>query len=129
MRYIGIDFGSKKVGIAQSDDEGRMAFPDRVVPNDGQLFAIVRDLALSTKATVVLGDSRDFAGNENPIAIKIRAFGEELGKEGIVVVYEPEWFTSREAERIQGRTKDTDASAAALILNGYLTRINNQQRS
>ena len=37
MKYLGIDFGSKKVGFAQSDDEGRMAFPLMIAPNDEQL--------------------------------------------------------------------------------------------
>lgn len=122
MRYIGIDFGSKKVGIAISDEGGRMAFPDSVVLNDASLVPSIVAKARALQATVILGDSRDMKGNENPIAQKIRAFGAELERQGIATAYEPEWFTSKEAERIQGRHAMTDAAAAALILNSYLQR-------
>jgi RNase H-fold protein (predicted Holliday junction resolvase) len=40
-------------------------------------------------------------------------------------MYEPEMFTSKEAERIQGRSEKTDASAAAIILQSYLDRNKN----
>lgn len=122
MRYIGIDYGSKKVGVAISDEEGRMAFPDCVIPNNDALIPYIVGRAKELNALVVLGDSRDMKGNENPIAQHIRAFGEALSREGIGTAYEPEWFTSKEAERIQGRTPMTDAAAATLILNSYLSR-------
>ena len=38
MKYLGIDFGSKKVGFAQSDDDGRLAFPLMIAPNDASLM-------------------------------------------------------------------------------------------
>ena len=34
MRHLGIDYGSKRVGLAMSDESGMMAFPYKIVPNN-----------------------------------------------------------------------------------------------
>jgi putative holliday junction resolvase len=124
MRYLGIDFGSKKVGLALSDEEGAFAFPHAVVPNDATLLEyLIGLIAAEGVEGIVMGESQDNAGKDNPIAHDARAFTQALErKSGIPVVFEPEWFTSREAERIQGKSELTDASAAALILQSYLDK-------
>ncbi|KKW38995.1 MAG: hypothetical protein UY89_C0035G0020 [Parcubacteria group bacterium GW2011_GWA1_54_9] len=33
MRYLGVDYGSKKIGLALSDEGGTMGFPHTVIPN------------------------------------------------------------------------------------------------
>lgn len=125
MRYMAFDYGDKKVGIALSDEGGRMAFPHSVVPNDGEFREKALALVKEQSAEVVLGDSRAHDGSENKIASAIKEFGAFLSENGVVVHFEPERFTSVEAERIQGRTPMTDASAAALILDGFLRRKDN----
>ena len=125
MRYIGIDYGTKKIGIALSEEEGRMAFPHSVVKNDDVFFSALLALVRENHAAVVLGDSRDYKGNENPVATAIKELGAALIAEGVGVHYEPEWYTSKEAERLQGRNAMTDAAAATVLLNSYLTRIKN----
>jgi putative holliday junction resolvase len=122
MRYIGIDYGTKKIGIAVSDEEGRMAFPHSVVPNDAGFRGRILSLIREHDAPVVLGESLAHDGSENNIASAVKNLATFLGEKGVVVYFEPERYTSREAERIQGRTPLTDASAAALILNSFLTR-------
>jgi putative Holliday junction resolvase len=123
MRYIGIDYGDKKVGIALSNEGGTMAFPEEVLKNDPSLFAVVRALAKEHGDCVVIGDSRANDGSDNPIAKEARAFGARLHADGVAVFYEPEFYTSREAERIQGRNSMSDASAAAIMLTSYLRRV------
>ena len=49
MKYLGIDFGSKKVGFAQSDDEGRMAYPLMISPNDANLLKDTLELIREMK--------------------------------------------------------------------------------
>ncbi len=126
MRYIAFDYGDKKVGIALSNEDGTMAFPHSVVPNDITFRERALGLIHEYDAEVVLGDSRAHDGSENRIASAIKAFASYLEGNGVTVHFEPERFTSREAERIQGRTDMTDASAAALILDGFLRRRDNQ---
>jgi RNase H-fold protein (predicted Holliday junction resolvase) len=49
MKYLGIDYGSKKVGFAQSDDEGMLAFPLMISPNDKNLLNDTLELIRTMK--------------------------------------------------------------------------------
>lgn len=128
MRYLGIDYGAKRVGIALSDEEGRVAFPQGVFPNDKNLLAALAALCRERGiAEIVVGDSRDFSGAPNKIAEQIDVFKKEIGEATkLSVHYEPEFWTSAQAERFQGKIKKLDASAAAIILQSFLDRQNNQ---
>jgi putative Holliday junction resolvase len=125
MRYLGIDYGTKKIGLALSDEAGMMGFPYRIVPNDAMFFEMVRQLvAAESVGAVVIGDSLDFSGNENKVAAEARAFAAQLEAAGITVFFEPEMLTTQEARRdiegVRGHG-DVDASAAALILTSFLS--------
>lgn len=134
MRYLGIDFGSKKIGLALSDEAGVMGFPHSIIPNTPKLVEELCVLiAKENIGAVVMGESRTLAGGDNPIAKDARALGHSLSeRSGIPVFFESEVFTSAEARRMpekeaksraQKRHAAVDASAAALILTSYLSRI------
>lgn len=130
MRHLGIDFGTKKVGLALSDQGGNMGFPHSIVPNDPHLLPAICDLIQKEEVgVVVMGESLNFQGKENPVALEARKFAEALqAATGITPVYEPEMLTTQEARRdFEGiRTHgDVDSSAAALILTSYLSRHGN----
>lgn len=124
MRLLGIDFGSKKVGLALSDERGVMAFPHSVVPNDEKLIPTIEALALKEHVTkIVIGRSLNKEGNPNKIQEAIEACMLDLTLAlGVPIELEPEQYTTQEALRIQGKSAMTDASAAALILNSYIMR-------
>ena len=124
---MGIDFGAKRVGIALSDEEGKFSLPKAVLPNDRTLFREVRDLCRGHKVEViVMGESKNFEGGDNLIMKEVNRFKAELERDlKLPVFLEPEFLTSAEAERIQGKTAMHDASAAALILKSYLDKITN----
>lgn len=127
MRHLGIDYGSKRVGLALSDEGGNMGFPHTVLPNDAELLANLAGLIeREDVGKIVMGESRTFTGEENPIAKDARAFAKKLSNEtNVEVVFEPEVLTTQEARRdMEGnRTHGiVDASAAALILTSYLGR-------
>ncbi len=124
MRYLGIDYGAKRVGVAYSDEAGEFAFALSVLQNDAKLIAELRKVISEKKiGMVVLGESKNFKGEENVIMKAIKEFKIVLQKEtGLPVILEPEFMTSVEAERIQGKTAMHDASAAALILKSYLDK-------
>ena len=123
---MGIDYGSKRIGVALSDERGQFAFPEAVLPNDKSLMVALATLAQSRDVgTVVCGLSLDRAGSKNLIAAACEAFATELtAVTQIPVEFEPEFYTSKEAAQIQGKTALLDASAAALILNSYLEKKN-----
>lgn len=128
---LGIDYGTKRIGVAVSDADWKLAFPVSVIQNgpskkerDSALHQI-RDICDSKEAfVVVIGESKDFKNKDNQIMEEVREFAEYLTDEfGLEVVYEPEIFSTLQAARIQGEHEKIDASAAAVILQSYLDRI------
>lgn len=137
MRYLGIDYGSKKIGLALSDEEGTMGFPHKVVSNTPRLIdELCALIARENVAAVVIGESRNLAGGENAIAEDARTLGALLvERAGVPVSYESEVFTSAEARRMpekELKSRSTkrrgvvDDSAAALILTSYLSRTHHE---
>lgn len=128
MKYLGIDFGTKKVGFAQSDDEGRIAFPLMICPNDGQLFKDTTDLVREMKfGTIVIGESVDQNGKRNALAKEARAFGAKLESAcDVIIAYEKEWYSTVEARKQPGKEGDhnVDDQAAAIVLQRYLDKMN-----
>ncbi len=133
MRYLGIDYGSKRVGVALSDEAGSMGFPHTILPNTPRLVEeLCALIAKESVGAVVVGESKDFSGVDNPIAGAARALALELAdRAGVAVYFEPEVFTSVEARRAPSKEEKSrkpkshdaiDDSAAALILTGFLTR-------
>ena len=129
MRYIGIDYGTKRIGVAVSDESGRFALPKEVLQNDERLRQTICSLAKEVRAkAVIVGESKDYKGNDNLIMEKIMPFKKELEKLGIKVILEPEFMTSFAAQRFQGKNELHDASAAALILQSFLDKENNVEK-
>lgn len=131
MKRVGIDFGTKRVGLAVSDETGSIAFPRAVFPNDRHLLAEVVGLVRAEQVgEVVVGESRGFDGADNPVMAAARRFAREVGQEsGVPVVFEPEFYTTVEARRTAGPAALVDAEAAAIMLNSYLNRIHDATSS
>ncbi len=123
MKYLGIDYGAKSVGLAISDDGGTISFPRAVVPNDEKLLQFVARLILEEKVgQVVVGDTRTVSGAVNPITERADAFINELAKTTAVPI-ERVWeaWSSIEASRYAPKGEEhNDAAAAAFILQRYL---------
>lgn len=122
MKYLGIDYGAKRIGLAISDGTSGLAFPLKVVENKSSL---VNDISLICNDEevdeIIVGESLNFAQKENEIMKEITPFVESLKEKiGLPVHMHPEFLTSQEADRLQGRNVMRDASAAALILMHYL---------
>jgi len=123
-RYLGIDYGTKRVGVAISDEALSLAFPKEVIKNDSHLLNKIKQICLDNKIKlVVMGESRNFKGEANAIMEEINDFKrylEEVLK--LEVVLEPEFLSSFQAARVQGEHDKLDASAAAIILQSYLDK-------
>ncbi len=126
MRLMGIDYGTKRVGIALTDDKGMMAFPRAVVENDPELLQRISEIAEKEKVEkIIIGHSLNREGKPNPVHAHVEGFIQDLTLElGIPIELEPELYTTKEATRFQGKNIMTDAAAASIILNSYITRMN-----
>ena len=126
MKYLGIDYGTKRLGIATSDEGGRMAFPFRVLLNSRSIIPHLAKICLDEKIDcIVVGESINFQNQHNAIMKEISPFSELLKeKTGLPVEFMNEVLSSREAGHIQGDNSLNDASAATIILQSYLNKHN-----
>ena len=130
MRYMGIDYGSKRIGIAVSDDEGRMAFPSGIIANTGKL-AIKKIVARVKKegiGSIVVGIPVSLDGRETEQTRLTRVFIETFESAlTFSVETENEMLTSRMAEHAGIKMGRVDESSAAIILQSYLDKKNRSQ--
>ena len=138
MRYLGIDYGSKRVGLAISDEEGMMAFPYKIVQNNQELLDTIHNICGQEEVGgIVIGESFNNAREPNEIMKDIKIFAEKLNSEvGLPIYMEKEFMTTIEARGREGKEVNNakkikkgeqaaaDASAAALILQRFLDRKN-----
>lgn len=123
MRILGIDYGSKRIGVAVSDEAGKFALPLIVLQNSPTITDAIEEIAKNHAVNqIVIGESRDYSGKPNSIFAAATALKNELEKQGFTIHWEPEFMTSAHAEKLQGKHDKIDASAAALILQSYLDR-------
>jgi putative Holliday junction resolvase len=131
---LGIDHGSKRLGLAISDPSGRVALPAGTLPSRGlerDLAAIRRVVEERQVERIVVGLPLHMDGRPGPQAEAARRFAQRLAEElGLPVDTMDERWTTREAERAlqatgrKGKKKRAviDSVAAALLLRAYLER-------
>ena len=125
MKFLGIDYGTKRIGIALSDERGTLAFPKIILENNASILDKIKEIIQEEAVSnIVIGESLDFKGRPNTLAAGIESFIRELEQFGVPVLKEKEFLTSVEARKFHGPKSRADASAAALILQRYLDRKN-----
>lgn len=129
MRFLGIDYGEKKIGLALGDDEIRTAAPLETVRNEGERTPrLIAQLIKRERVDAVVVGVPISAGVA-PASLqekKTRVFIEGLRQETTVPVYEEdERYTTFESSRMKrehGSGVSEDALAAAMILQAYFDR-------
>ncbi len=134
MRALGIDVGTRRIGVALSDPTGLIAQSLTVIPRRSwaQVLNAVGELSRRHRVEcVVVGLPLRLNGTEGDAAAEARRFAGRLrGAVSVPVVLQDERLSTAEAERTMleadvGRTARRarrDAVAAALILQRYLDR-------
>ena len=132
MRYLGVDFGSRRIGLALSDPTGKIAFPLEVVPVAEPLKAVeaIAQIARDKEADeIVVGLPVNMNGTEGPSAAAARNFAGRLRKKTGLPVHlwderlstaSAEW-AMREGNLTQKkRAERVDKVAAQMILQQFL---------
>jgi len=141
---LGVDFGTRRIGLALSDDTATLARPWQTIEAAGSPLASAEALArlLATAranddeeaagiGAIIVGLPRRLNGEDNEQTQPARTFAAALAERtGLEVRLEDERLSSHEAEsRLAVREKDwrrrkakLDAAAAAVILQDYLDR-------
>jgi len=131
-RYVGVDYGEKRVGLAKADSETFFVSPYRVFRFEDDFEMDMEHLAIIIKGEadhIIVGLPLTREGTEGPMAKKVREFAEDLQhRTDLPVHFQDERLTTREnAGLLQGmrteeRKKLIDALAAASILQTWLDK-------
>jgi len=136
-RVLGLDVGERRIGVAISDPERRLAVPFRIVERreDASDVQTIVDLARDEKVeALVIGHPITLKGTVGPQARQVEAFAERLAEaSGLPLELWDERLTSVQAERAPpgprtrrgaraARRAPADDVAAAILLQSYLDR-------
>ena len=129
MRIIGLDVGTKRIGVAKADTSVRIAIPNGFVLVNGQeIPEILRIARLNDTNFFVVGLPRSNDGNETAQSVYARKFADTLAASmpGARIYFQDESLTSVVAEeRLKKRKKnfekgEIDAEAASIILQDFI---------
>jgi putative Holliday junction resolvase len=132
MRVLAIDHGSKRIGVAISDETRTIAQPLEFIPSEPfdkfleRLKQIIREKEVGL---VLVGIPRNMDGSYGPAALKVQEFIAVL-KDAIPIAIKPwdERLTSAQANRFlieadvrrSKRKEKVDKTAAAILLQSFL---------
>jgi len=134
---LALDYGTRRIGIAVSDEEGQFAFPAGFLACQGRerdLAALGRLIAERSIRRIVVGLPIHMDGRRGEAAVAAEEFANAVAEmSGLPVEMLDERWTTREAERAlrestRGRKKRrgaVDSAAATILLRSYLERTRN----
>jgi putative Holliday junction resolvase len=133
-RLAGIDYGTRRIGLAISDPSQKFVSPAKVIPaaghNPDDVRLVLQWAAQEQIAAFILGLPLNMDGSEGPQAARVRSFGRVLEEQsGRPVRYCDERLSSFAADQRLGgmdlsrgvRRRRQDAIAAQVILETYLS--------
>ncbi|WP_251158206.1 Holliday junction resolvase RuvX [Caniella muris] len=132
MRYLALDIGERRIGVAASDASGAVAFPVCVLPANEVLSGartFRRVLEDHEPDALVCGRPRTMAGDDGPQAERVMAQARDIARAcGLPLEFADERLSSAEAKRIlraQGMDERSmrgkvDMVAASLFLQAFL---------
>lgn len=136
MRYLGIDYGEKRIGLAISDELGIIAGKLKTVENlswNGVISELQKIVSEHSVGEIVIGLPKNLKGEETQQTLKVKDFIAFLKERIKIPVREwNEMFTSKESNNVlieanvsrKNRKKFVDQLSAVLILQGYLDSLN-----
>lgn len=138
MKYLAVDFGAKKCGLAVSDDRGTVAVPFKVVATEDLESELDHMLSNVLFERIVFGESVNSKGEHNKIWGETQKFVNKMKEKyearilngEIDIKFEKEFMTSKHARNLDdgknnlGKHIAVDDRAAALILQRHLDKQN-----
>lgn len=132
MRYLAIDHGQKRTGLAVSDASETLVSPHSVIETQSSTELLRRIMTVVDQEqieAIIMGLPFNMDGSEGPRAGQVRQFAQLLTqKTNIPVLFHDERLSSFEAENLmigmeltrKKKKKRLDAIAAAAILRAFL---------
>jgi putative Holliday junction resolvase len=142
LTYLGIDYGTRRIGLAAGEDDARVAFPLEAATQPSgparleHIAALVRERGVGA---FVVGFPLNEDGSPSPMSARVDAFIAKLEKRfGLPVYRVDEYLSSQAADVLSAsrkaprglrgqqaarRSGQRDSRAAALILQDYLNAL------
>ncbi len=123
MRYLALDVGDRRIGVAVGDDAFGLARPLRTIVRrnlKADLEMVREQIAKEEADALVIGLPLTLRGDRGPQAERVMRFAEACAPLGVPVELYDERYTTAEAKR-QGAA-DVDAGAATILLEDFLSR-------
>jgi len=128
MKYLGIDYGDSKIGLALGDSESGLAMPFKIIDNHSphKLLAEILEIIEKEKIEkIVIGLPLNTRGNKSEQTNKTQKFADQLAEETeLEVILHDEKFSSRQAIKMRPGQRDDDL-AASIMLQDHLDSIKN----
>src|SRR3989344_7034772 len=101
MKILGIDYGTKRIGLSVSDENSIIATPFEIIQNNADIFKTLGQIIEKEKVgEIVIGESVDFSGKLNALSARIEVFILELKEKFKLPIHkQKEFLTSVEARR------------------------------
>ncbi len=120
-RVLGVDYGRKRVGMAISDSQRKIALPHGVVKREKFMEELEKLIKEKQVDTVVFGLPMSLSGKELEMAKEIREVARRIkDRFGVKVILKDERFTSKLVEEKFGKDGPIDHYSAGIILQEYL---------
>jgi len=131
-RFLSIDFGLKRIGLALSDPLFTFAYPFKTIPNDGSMWKEILEIVKDKNIVkIILGNPFNEDGTASKFSGVIEEFKKKLeAKTNIEVILVDERYSSMIAkekvlESVSKKSKRRDKglidrNSAAVILQEYL---------
>ena len=123
MRYLALDVGARRIGLAVGDDAFGLARPLRTLDRrnlEADLAALRELIAEEEVGALVIGLPLTLRGDDGPQAERVRRFADACAILGLPVSVYDERFTT--AEAAHRGAADLDAGAATILLEDFLSR-------
>jgi len=129
-KYLGIDWGEKRIGLALGDSVTKTATPFKVVASLGEVLKVIAEEGIDV---LVVGEPKTLSNKKGETQKKSQEFFDLLKtKLEIPIEKVDERYSSSGADALSGKGKknkrssaDRDALAAMIILQNYLDKISN----
>ena len=122
-KYLGIDYGTKRIGLAIGESETKIALIFGTVDNINEIIKVIQEEQINV---VIVGKPYSVANVEHKLPDSFQKFINELNKrmpKEVVIEFEDERLSSKYADSLIGDRKtkaSRDEISAMLILQTYL---------
>lgn len=124
MKILGIDYGTKRIGLAISDETQTLA-RELTILSPKEFWQKIKDLIEQEGVErVIVGLPLNMSGHDSDKTREVQQFYDQLGQQvNVPLEFMDERLSSSMAEGLPGGKQNIDSLAAQIILQNYLDKM------